>query len=115
MYYPLLGSFGGLVCWYYFMRFVESQWYVWVSQINHIPMDVEAEKHLDWVTLQLRGTCNVKPSLFKTWLCGHLNYQIEHQYDLSYTLFSWSIYFCEVHILMNPMCLICQEKIEEAT
>ena len=87
MYYPLLGSFGGLVCWYYFMRFVESQWYVWVSQINHIPMDVEAEKHLNWVTLQLRGTCNVKPSLFKTWLCGHLNYRIEHQYDLSYTLF----------------------------
>ncbi len=80
MYSPLLG--GGLfqiVCWYYFIRFVESQWYVWVTQINHLSMDIDPEKHLDWATMQLRGTCNVTPSPFMDWFTGHLDYQIEHQ------------------------------------
>ena len=57
-----------------------SNWYVWVTQINHLPMDIEDDSHLDWVRLQVKGTCNITPSVFMDWFTGHLNYQIEHQY-----------------------------------
>ena len=62
-----------------FMRFIGGQWYVWVTQINHIPMEIDREKNRDWVTMQCAGTCNIEPSLFMDWFTGHLNYQIEHQ------------------------------------
>ncbi|OXB73643.1 UNVERIFIED_CONTAM: hypothetical protein H355_002096 [Colinus virginianus] len=57
---------------------LESSWFVWVSQMNHIPMDIYYDKNLDWVSTQLQATCNVEQSLFNDWFTGHLNFQIEH-------------------------------------
>lgn len=34
-------------------RFLESHWYVWVTQMNHIPMDIDYEKHDDWLSMQV--------------------------------------------------------------
>uniref|UniRef100_A0A8B9TSL4 Cytochrome b5 heme-binding domain-containing protein n=1 Tax=Anas platyrhynchos TaxID=8839 RepID=A0A8B9TSL4_ANAPL len=59
-------------------RMLESSWFVWVSQMNHIPMDIYYDKNLDWVSTQLQATCNVEQSLFNDWFTGHLNFQIEH-------------------------------------
>nr|XP_020662602.1 fatty acid desaturase 1-like [Pogona vitticeps] len=64
---------------YYFLfRMMESSWFVWVSQMNHIPMKVDYDENLDWVSTQLQATCNVEQSLFNDWFSGHLNFQIEH-------------------------------------
>lgn len=63
---------------YMVVRTVESHWFVWVTQMNHIPMHIETDQELDWPTLQGLATCNVKGSLFNDWFTGHLNYQIEH-------------------------------------
>jgi fatty acid desaturase len=52
---------------------------VWATQMSHLPMDVIHEADEDWVTMQLRATCNVQPSFFNDWWSGHLNFQIEHQ------------------------------------
>ncbi|XP_041852483.1 acyl-CoA Delta-4 desaturase-like [Melanotaenia boesemani] len=74
---PLYGLFGSLVlltC----VRFLESHWFVWISQMNHIPMEIDHEKHKDWLTMQLQGTCNIEQSFFNDWFSGHLNFQIEH-------------------------------------
>uniref|UniRef100_A0A8C3PMK7 Cytochrome b5 heme-binding domain-containing protein n=1 Tax=Calidris pygmaea TaxID=425635 RepID=A0A8C3PMK7_9CHAR len=59
-------------------RMLESSWFVWVSQMNHIPMDIYYDNNLDWVSTQLQATCNVEQSLFNDWFTGHLNFQIEH-------------------------------------
>ncbi|NWW36793.1 FADS1 desaturase, partial [Panurus biarmicus] len=59
-------------------RMLESSWFVWVSQMNHIPMDIDYDKNLDWMSTQLQATCNVEQSLFNDWFTGHLNFQIEH-------------------------------------
>uniref|UniRef100_A0A8B9IYP3 Cytochrome b5 heme-binding domain-containing protein n=1 Tax=Amazona collaria TaxID=241587 RepID=A0A8B9IYP3_9PSIT len=59
-------------------RMMESSWFVWVSQMNHIPMDIYYDKNLDWMSTQLQATCNVEQSLFNDWFTGHLNFQIEH-------------------------------------
>uniref|UniRef100_A0A8C3PMW2 Cytochrome b5 heme-binding domain-containing protein n=1 Tax=Calidris pygmaea TaxID=425635 RepID=A0A8C3PMW2_9CHAR len=58
--------------------FIFSSWFVWVSQMNHIPMDIYYDNNLDWVSTQLQATCNVEQSLFNDWFTGHLNFQIEH-------------------------------------
>uniref|UniRef100_A0A672TIC4 Cytochrome b5 heme-binding domain-containing protein n=1 Tax=Strigops habroptila TaxID=2489341 RepID=A0A672TIC4_STRHB len=58
--------------------FIFSSWFVWVSQMNHIPMDIYYDKNLDWMSTQLQATCNVEQSLFNDWFTGHLNFQIEH-------------------------------------
>uniref|UniRef100_R4GC11 Fatty acid desaturase domain-containing protein n=1 Tax=Anolis carolinensis TaxID=28377 RepID=R4GC11_ANOCA len=64
---------------YYFLfRVLESSWFVWVSQMSHIPMNVDYDKNLDWVSTQLQATCNVHQSYFNDWFTGHLNFQIEH-------------------------------------
>ena len=47
--------------------------------MNHIPMEVDFEQEDDWVTMQLKSTCNVEQSAFNDWFSGHLNFQIEHQ------------------------------------
>ncbi|XP_058264237.1 fatty acid desaturase 2-like [Hemibagrus wyckioides] len=73
-YYGLLGA----VLLQTFVRFLESHWYVWVTQMNHIPMDIDYENHDDWLSMQLKSTCNVEQSLFNDWFTGHLNFQIEH-------------------------------------
>lgn len=72
-----MGGWGAF--WFYMVvRTVESHWFVWVTQMSHIPMQVEVDQELDWPTLQGLATCNVEGSLFNDWFTGHLNYQIEH-------------------------------------
>lgn len=77
MFCRMLGFFGvfGL---FMFVRFIESHWFVWATQMSHLPMDIIHEEDEDWVTMQLRATCNVKSSWFNDWWSGHLNFQIEH-------------------------------------
>lgn len=62
-----------------FNRFLESNWFVWVTQMNHIPMHIDHDRNVDWVSTQLQATCNVHQSAFNNWFSGHLNFQIEHQ------------------------------------
>uniref|UniRef100_A0A671SAI7 Fatty acid desaturase 2 n=1 Tax=Sinocyclocheilus anshuiensis TaxID=1608454 RepID=A0A671SAI7_9TELE len=59
-------------------RFMESHWFVWVTQMSHIPMNIDYEKHQDWLSMQLVATCNIEQSPFNDWFSGHLNFQIEH-------------------------------------
>ncbi|RXN10819.1 fatty acid desaturase 2 [Labeo rohita] len=61
-----------------FVRFLESHWFVWVTQMSHIPMDIDYEKRQDWLSMQLVATCNIEQSFFNDWFSGHLNFQIEH-------------------------------------
>uniref|UniRef100_A0A671KWH3 Fatty acid desaturase 2-like n=1 Tax=Sinocyclocheilus anshuiensis TaxID=1608454 RepID=A0A671KWH3_9TELE len=60
------------------VRFMESHWFVWVTQMSHIPMDIDYEKHQDWLIMQLVATYNIEQSYFNDWFSGHLNFQIEH-------------------------------------
>ena len=79
---PLTGGAAGAFGLYMAVRFVESHWFTWVTQMNHIPMDIGfhpgPDGAKDWVRLQLESTLNVLPSAFNDWFTGHLNYQIEH-------------------------------------
>ncbi|NXC36673.1 FADS2 desaturase, partial [Campylorhamphus procurvoides] len=59
-------------------KFLESHWFVWVTQMNHIPMEIDSEKHRDWLSSQMAATCNIEQSFFNDWFTGHLNFQIEH-------------------------------------
>ncbi|NXY46688.1 FADS2 desaturase, partial [Ceuthmochares aereus] len=59
-------------------KFLESHWFVWVTQMNHIPMEIDREKHRDWLSSQVAATCNIEQSFFNDWFTGHLNFQIEH-------------------------------------
>ncbi|XP_069755362.1 acyl-CoA 6-desaturase isoform X3 [Narcine bancroftii] len=76
-YTPFYG-FSGSLAFVLFVRFIESHWFVWVTQMNHIPMEIDNEKHKDWLTMQLDSTCNIEQSFFNDWFSGHLNFQIEH-------------------------------------
>ncbi|KAK6472898.1 acyl-CoA (8-3)-desaturase [Huso huso] len=76
-YLPLLGGPATLAL-FFLVRFIESNWFVWVTQMNHIPMDIDRDRNKDWLTMQLEATCNVEQSLFNDWFTGHLNFQIEH-------------------------------------
>lgn len=61
-------------------RLIESAWFTWVSQCNHIVMDIHDDVDYEsWFHLQLRATCNINQSWFNDWFTGHLNFQIEHQ------------------------------------
>ncbi|KAJ7344256.1 hypothetical protein JRQ81_000206 [Phrynocephalus forsythii] len=76
-----LGSLRGWQCdphIFVFCRIIESHWFVWVTQMNHIPMNIDYDQNVDWVSTQLQATCNVDQSLFNDWFSGHLNFQIEH-------------------------------------
>ena len=64
---------------YLCVRFVESHWFTFVTQMSHIPMEIDRDHCHDWLTAQTITTCNVEPSAFNDWFTGHLNYQIEHQ------------------------------------
>ncbi|XP_048162702.1 acyl-CoA (8-3)-desaturase-like [Corvus hawaiiensis] len=77
MYIPLMG-FKAFMVYYWVSRYLESTWFIWVSQMNHIPMDIDYDKNEDWVSTQLHATCNVNQSVFNDWFTGHLNFQIEH-------------------------------------
>nr|WJY55134.1 Fads2 [Paralichthys lethostigma] len=76
-YIPLYGLFGSMAL-ISFVRCLESHWFVWVTQMNHLPMDIDHERHQDWLTMQLQATCNIEQSVFNDWSTGHLNFQIEH-------------------------------------
>ncbi|KAK9410186.1 fatty acid desaturase 2 [Crotalus adamanteus] len=76
-YIPFYGLLGSLLL-LTFVRFMESHWFVWVTQMNHIPMEIDNEKHRDWLSSQLAATCNIEQSFFNDWFSGHLNFQIEH-------------------------------------
>ncbi|XP_028916596.1 fatty acid desaturase 3-like [Ornithorhynchus anatinus] len=76
-YIPFYGTMGTLLL-FASVRVLESHWFVWITQMNHIPKEIGGEKHRDWVSSQLMATCNVEPSCFINWLSGHLNFQIEH-------------------------------------
>ncbi|NWU67511.1 FADS2 desaturase, partial [Pterocles burchelli] len=63
------------------VQFLESHWFVWVTQMNHIPMEIDCEKHRDWLSsggTGLAATCNIEQSLFNDWFTGGVNFQIEH-------------------------------------
>eukprot|EP00658_Telonema_sp_P-2_P051870 TRINITY_DN3998_c0_g1_i1.p1 TRINITY_DN3998_c0_g1~~TRINITY_DN3998_c0_g1_i1.p1 ORF type:complete len:438 (-),score=94.72 TRINITY_DN3998_c0_g1_i1:325-1638(-) len=62
---------------YMFVRVIESHWFTWVTQMNHISMKVTYTEQ-SWVQSQLQSTCNVEQSAFNDWFTGHLNFQIEH-------------------------------------
>lgn len=34
-------------------RFLESHWFVWVTQSNHIPMEVNLDQKEGWVEMQV--------------------------------------------------------------
>lgn len=34
-------------------RFLESHWFVWVTQSNHIPMEVNLDQNEGWVEMQV--------------------------------------------------------------
>ncbi|XP_034788658.1 fatty acid desaturase 3 isoform X2 [Pan paniscus] len=76
-YLPFYGV-PGVLLFFVAVRVLESHWFVWITQMNHIPKEIGHEKHRDWVSSQLAATCNVEPSLFTNWFSGHLNFQIEH-------------------------------------
>jgi len=77
LYVPLCGWWGAF--WLYmFMRVVESHWFVYVTQMNHLPMHIDFDFKEDWPTIQNLATCNVDGSMFNDWFTGHLNYQVEH-------------------------------------
>ncbi|KAA0189953.1 Delta-6 fatty acyl desaturase [Fasciolopsis buskii] len=78
LYYGLLG-FWGTVGYYFIVRVCESHWFTWVSQSNHIPMEVDYDRAEAWLPMQSKATCNVEHSLFNDWFTGHLNFQLEHQ------------------------------------
>lgn len=77
LYTPLLGL-QGMLFYYLMMRVIESHWFVWVSQSNHIPMEIDEDKCRPWLPLQVFATCDVEKSPFNDWFTGHLNFQIEH-------------------------------------
>nr|XP_033784539.1 acyl-CoA 6-desaturase [Geotrypetes seraphini] len=76
-YTPFYGVLGSLL-FLNIIRFLESHWFVWVTQMNHIAMEIDHEKYRDWLSCQLAATCNIEQSFFNDWFSGHLNFQIEH-------------------------------------
>jgi len=76
---PIYGGWGtfGL---YMLSRTIESQWFTWVTQMNHIPMSpsIDRDQRHPWVAQQSLATCNVEHSWFNDWFTGHLNFQVEH-------------------------------------
>lgn len=76
-YSQFYGLFGAVLL-FNVVRIIESHWFVWVTQMSHIPMDIDYEKNHDWFNMQLDATCNIEPSFFNDWFSGHLNFQIEH-------------------------------------
>ncbi|XP_040115292.1 fatty acid desaturase 2-like protein FADS2B isoform X2 [Oryx dammah] len=74
---PFYGIFGTLML-IYLVKFLESPWTLYVSQMSHTPMKISKEENQDWFSTQVLATCNVEQSFFNDWFTGHLNFQIEH-------------------------------------
>lgn len=34
-------------------RFLESHWFVWVTQMSHLPKEIDHERRQDWLTMQV--------------------------------------------------------------
>ena len=49
-----LGVFGAIK-FYLIVRILESHWFVWVSQSNHIPMNIDDDDAKPWFHLQVRS------------------------------------------------------------
>ncbi|XP_043735855.1 acyl-CoA 6-desaturase-like [Cervus elaphus] len=81
-YIPFCGVLGAIL-FLNFIRFLESHWFVWLTQMNCIVMEIDGEPYCDWFSSQLAATCNVVQSFFNDWLSGHLNFQIEHHLFLT--------------------------------
>uniref|UniRef100_A0A6I8R860 Uncharacterized protein n=1 Tax=Xenopus tropicalis TaxID=8364 RepID=A0A6I8R860_XENTR len=49
-YIPFLGSLINVfvLC----FRFIESDWFVWVTQMNHIPMNIDYDQNKEWLSTQ---------------------------------------------------------------
>lgn len=77
MYTPYLGL-GWTIVYYFAFRCLESHWFTWVSQSNHIPMNIRNDESHPWLKLQIHATCDIEKSFFNDWFTGHLNFQIEH-------------------------------------
>ncbi|XP_063293827.1 acyl-CoA (8-3)-desaturase isoform X2 [Pelobates fuscus] len=50
-YIPLLGV-GGTISMFILVRFLESNWFVWVTQMNHIPMNIDYDQNKEWLSTQ---------------------------------------------------------------
>ncbi|XP_049636759.1 fatty acid desaturase 2-like protein FADS2B [Suncus etruscus] len=74
---PFYGIFGTILL-IYLVKFIESPWIAYVTQMSHIPMKISQEENRDWFTSQVLVTCNAEHSFFNDWFSGHLNFQIEH-------------------------------------
>ncbi|KAF6025175.1 FADS2 [Bugula neritina] len=74
---PVMGAWSSFKL-YMLVRFLESHWFTYVTQMSHIPMAVDNEQHRGWFQQQLATSANVEPGLFNDWFTGHLNFQIEH-------------------------------------
>uniref|UniRef100_A0A7M4EIU4 Fatty acid desaturase 3 n=1 Tax=Crocodylus porosus TaxID=8502 RepID=A0A7M4EIU4_CROPO len=67
-FYGVLGSLFLLT----FVRFLESHWFVWVTQMNHIPMEIDNEKHRDWLSSQVAGALRYISMFDLKYLSGYL-------------------------------------------
>ncbi|XP_021103987.1 fatty acid desaturase 2-like protein FADS2P1 isoform X2 [Heterocephalus glaber] len=74
---PFYGIFGTVLL-IYLVKFLESPWIAYVTQMSHIPMRMSEEENRDWLSTQVLATCNIEQSFFNDWFTGHLNFQIEH-------------------------------------
>ncbi|XP_044115264.1 fatty acid desaturase 2-like protein FADS2B [Neovison vison] len=74
---PFYGIFGTILL-IYGVKFLESAWMTYVTQMSHIPMKMSREENRDWFSTQVLATCNIEQSFFNDWFTGHLNFQIEH-------------------------------------
>lgn len=75
---PVVGGALNAYVLFTFVGCLESHWFVYCSQMSHIPNEIDFDRAKDWVRLQLDSTCNVAQSAFNDWFTGHLNFQIEH-------------------------------------
>ncbi|MEJ1273427.1 hypothetical protein NN561_004294 [Cricetulus griseus] len=60
-YMPLLGLKGFLGL-FFIVRFLESNWFVWVTQMNHIPMHIDHDRNVDWVSTQAASAAQTERS-----------------------------------------------------
>lgn len=44
-----------VLCCFCMHRFIESNWFVWITQMNHIPMHIDYDKNVDWFSTQVRA------------------------------------------------------------
>ena len=55
----------------YLFRLFESFWFVFVTQMSHLPMEIKEDENWDWVTSNTITTTNVTPGIFSDWFTGH--------------------------------------------